>query len=342
MACDPPWVPDLTKGILTFTDAGGYVLPNYAARFTQWATIALEVATIDGADTEWGGGHTAQEWAPETARKATLTLQMSFEVDETGAAHPDLDTGFAENWANLNSLADESFVSGVQTVSYVAFDGATAVNLDMKVLPPKLTSGVRGRGALVSLDVILYNPDALDYNDLGAPDEGTACVTPWVPDPTVGGRMDVLDVDDVTWLAFPNYAVRFMEEATHRFGMRQGVGDDVVAIGTTIPYPIVEKARTVTLPMQMTFSHYPDGTPAASLTEGAVRNLRRLNHIAERSTSTSMAGQQTVRWYPSDARPDLMMSAHVGPPILGAAVKGQGCKLGMVVTVSDPALMVAL
>ena len=61
-----------------------------------------------------------------------------------------------------------------------------------------------------------------------------------------GGELVFVDpYDDKEEVSIPNPAMRFVDEGTFRFMLRQFVGDDVETVGTVHPYPQVEKQRVV-------------------------------------------------------------------------------------------------
>lgn len=83
----------------------------------------------------------------------------------------------------------------------------------------------------------------------------TECFPPWEPDPT----LSQIVFADAFGYAIPNYAVRFVDDASFRIGIRQGKGEDVVTIGKAWPYPLVEKNRSAPLPMEMNYLFDPTG-----------------------------------------------------------------------------------
>lgn len=165
---------------------------------------------------------------------------------------------------------------------------------------------------------------------------------PWDLDLTKG-EIHLIDLDDeMAWLVIPNYAVRFVDESAFRLGLRQFVGDDVEAVAAIWPYPKVEKRRVAPLPLEMAFTHAPDGTPYATIHEGAKRNLRILNALALRSVDVNTSGLQTMRWHPNDGRGGVQFEGHLGAPTLGEVTKGKGSRVGMIITIPDPSTITAL
>ncbi|RTL17726.1 MAG: hypothetical protein EKK55_22345 [Rhodocyclaceae bacterium] len=165
----------------------------------------------------------------------------------------------------------------------------------------------------------------------------TECFPPWEPDPT----LSQIVFADAFGYAIPNYAVRFVDDASFRIGIRQGKGEDVVTIGKAWPYPLVEKNRSAPLPMEMNYLFDPTGVAHPDPHTGAVVNLRTLNAIANLS-ATAPHGLQTINWFPHDGRPNLTFEAHVSAPVLGANVQGKGCKVGIVITIPDPSTMAVI
>ena len=333
-----PWEPsDETEGSLTFP--GGFTIPNYAVRFAGLGTLPLEVDTFSGDDTEFSTGFYDRERTGWT-RTGTLTFDLSFLCDPTGelyedvAEEPDAAAGWAANFALLDDLADATVTSGTQTVSYVAWPGATPVNLILKMKPPRVTDASRGAGAGVAMDFILYNPGVLSADATAPMGTGSAdCAPLWsVEAEEAKGRVVFIDAD----YTIPNAAVRFIDDGASQLGVRSFVGEDMEAVGAVHPYPMVEKRRVAPLTLQLNFGVLPDGSPAPSAAEGAKRNIRLLNAVSALSLDEAESGVQVVGWEPNDGRPDYEMLAHVAPLTIGDVANGVGAKAGMVLTVNTP------
>lgn len=165
---------------------------------------------------------------------------------------------------------------------------------------------------------------------------------PWEVDLTKG-EIHLVDLDDdEAWFVIPNYAVRFVNEAAFRLGMRQFVGEDVEAAGAIYSYPKVEKRRVAPLPLEMAYTHDPSGSAYPTAHEGSKRNLRLLNALALRSADSNTSGLQTMRWYPNDGRPAVEFQGHLGAPTLGAVAVGRGMRVGVIITIPDPSTITVL
>lgn len=151
-----------------------------------------------------------------------------------------------------------------------------------------------------------------------------------------GGELVFVDpYDDKEEVSIPNPAMRFVDEGTFRFMLRQFVGDDVETVGTVHPYPQVEKQRVVPVAVEMSYTTLVDGT-FVEPEEGMRRNRRLLNRIAARSTDPGTQGLQTVNLYPHDGwSPDLAIECHVAV-VRGAATTGKGERVGLTFTIPSP------
>ena len=176
------------------------------------------------------------------------------------------------------------------------------------------------------MDVVIYNVAVLAHDRL---------LPPWEPDPT----LSQIVFADAYGYTIPNYAVRFVDDASFRLGIRQGKGEDVVTIGKTWPYPW--SRRTVApLPMEMNYMFDSTGVAHRPAHRGGhqpphpQRDRQPVDHRPH--------GLQTINWFPHDGRPNLTFEAHVSAPVLGANVQGKGCKVGIVITIPDPSAMAVI
>lgn len=328
--CIQPWEPDLSGGSVEF--GNGYVIPNYGVRFYDAGSFALEVMTLTGADSEYSTGFLPHEQV-ERSRTCPLSLQLSFDIDADGTPITDNREGWATNWSDLEELSDATMTGdGTQTITYTPWSGATPVVFTAHVMPPVLKSGDQDDGVYAQLDVVLLDPDELPNAVVPA---ASGCLPEWEVD-TDNGELRFVDPwDDEAEYVIPNHAVRFVNEDAFAMGVRTLVGDDVETFDAIVPYPRVEKNRVARIPLQMSFTRLPDGTPVDPAI-GWRLNWRTLCAIAARSKIEADHGLQPVDWYPHDGRPDMSFPAHVGAPTLGAVTQGEGAMVGIVITIPDP------
>ena len=152
---------DYSEGKLVFTDLSSYTIPNRAVRLSEWGAFEILVQQVIGDDVETVSGAVARRRV-ERWRDARIGLQFNYLFAANGTGYGSTAEGFTKNWLALQGLCETSNVggdpSGLTTVEYTPYTGATPIELSVHVMPPILGSPIKGKGANAGMVIRIFNP----------------------------------------------------------------------------------------------------------------------------------------------------------------------------------------